>query len=100
MTLHSQPSRICLKSLNHFSVITIYQFVPQTQVSTFSLFVPTDPAPRPAHVVSQGGEGESGGGLSHGGSRELSPWCLLPDEDLLGAGAPQKTCFPQTERET
>lgn len=62
--------------------------------------VPTLPDPGPAHVVSQRGKGESGGGLSHGGPRGLSPWCLLPDEDLLGAGATQKTDFPQSERET
>lgn len=53
-----------------------------------------------ALAVSQGGEGGSGGRLSHGGSRRLPPCCSHPDEDLLGAGPPQETHLPQTERET
>ena len=73
------------------------QFVLQIRVSTnpasSSLFAP-------AHVVSEGGEGESGAGLSHGGSRGVSLRCLRPDEDLLGAGATQTARFPQTKRET
>lgn len=73
------------------------QFILQTNVST-------DPASSslvvPARVVSEGGEGESGGGLSHGGSRGVSLRCLCPDEDLLGAGATKTACFPQTKRET
>lgn len=78
--------------------MTFLKYVNCTFVSQTNVF--TSLHPSSAHVVSEGGEGESGGGLSHGGSRGLPPRCLLPDEDLLGAGATQKACFPQTERET
>lgn len=63
----------------------------QTQLSVFLPFAP---------VVPQGGEGESGGRLSHGCSGGLPPRSLLPDEDLLGAGATQEAHLPQTEGET
>ncbi len=74
------------------------RFLTPSSVKAPLIFPPTPVVP--AREDSEGGEGECGGGLSHGGSRGLPPRCLLPDEDLLGAGATQTARFPQTERET